>query len=51
MTKPKWPPYANELKQTLTGSKCDVINQPTFLTQSFNVTHAVRVVKNVAIYT
>jgi hypothetical protein len=27
------------------------INQPTFLTQSFNVTHAVRVVKNVAIYT
>ena len=34
--------------RTLTGSKFDVINQSTFLTQSFNVTHAVRVVKNVA---
>ena len=45
----------SELKQatflttrTLTGSKFDVINQSTFLTQSFHVTHAVRVVKNVA---
>ena len=45
----------SELKQatflttrTLTGSKFDVINQSTFLTQSFDVTHAVRVVKNVA---
>ena len=34
--------------RTLTGSKFDVINQSTFLTQSFHVTHAVRVVKNVA---
>ena len=31
--------------RTLTGSKFDVINQSTFLTQSFDVTHAVRVVK------
>ena len=45
----------SELKQatflttrTLTGSKFDIINQSKFLTQSFNVTHAVRVVKNVA---
>jgi hypothetical protein len=33
--------------RTLTGSKFDVITQPTFLTQYFNVTHAVRVVNNV----
>ena len=32
----------------LTGSKFDIINQSTFLTQSFDVTHAVRVIKNVA---
>ena len=38
----------SELKHALTGSKFDVINQSTFLTQSFNVTHAVHVVKNVA---
>ena len=44
-----------ELKQatflttrTLTGSKFDVISQSRLLTQSFDVTRAVRVVKNVA---
>jgi hypothetical protein len=30
--------------RTLPGSKFDVINQPTFLTQSFDVAHAVPVV-------
>ena len=46
--KPGYLNLSNSELRTLTGSKFDVINQSTFLTQSFDVTHAVRVVKNVA---